>query len=378
MPRKAIIKAVKRLIVLPLLLLSLCVSDSFAAIDFFDGQYSELAVSARALGMGNAYIAKSNDSASVFYNPAGLGSVRSWKVHVSNVFVEWNKNWMNSAAGGKAIDVASNFPSGFSIDGQRTLNDSALEQPTFTRFSINPHVTMRYFSAGYLYSMKTRTQVRKDSTGNTLFEWADRTDHGPYVAGNISLFGGVLKFGAMAIALIRTESFGSQDYDTTVNLTDDDYKSGTLPLINGGVKLTLPIVALPTFAARFNNLNSATFKGSIGTVPDDIPNSIDVGFSITPKIGKMVDWHLELNYKDLNQKFPDLESIRRIQAGMEIGIARLIYFRTGVSDGFGSFGLGMRAKQLEVDIASYSIDLSDDDLRGKEDRRFTFSISTGI
>jgi hypothetical protein len=369
---------VKRLIVLPLFLLFFLATNAQAQLSFFDGQYSELAVSARALGMGNAYIAKSNDSASVFYNPAGLGSVRGWKVHISNVFVEWNKNWMNSAAGGKAMEVASNFPSGFSIDGQRTLNDSALEVPTFTRFSVNPHFTTRYFSAGYLYAMKTRTQVRKNAAGETLFDWADRVDHGPYVAGNISLFGGIVKFGAMAMALIRKESFGSQDQATTVTLEDDDYQSGTLPLINGGAKITLPIVGLPTFAARFNNLNSATFKGPIGTVPGNIPNSIDVGFSITPKLSNIVDWHMEINYKDANGKFPELATIRRIQAGMEFGIARIIYFRTGVSDGYGSFGLGMRAKKLVVDISSYSVDLSESDLRGQEDRRFLFSISTGI
>lgn len=366
------------IIIFPILLMTLAPSISRGAISFFDDRFSELAVSSRALGMGNAYIAKANDSASVFYNPAGLGSVRDWQVHVSNFFVEWNKNWMNVTSGGKMTEAASNFPNGFSIDGLRQNNDSSIGKPTFTRFSVNPHIMMRYFSAGYLYSMKSRTQLAEDANGDTLFEWADRTDHGPYMAGNISLFGGILKFGAMGMLLIRSESFGSQDYDETVEITDDDIKSGTLPLINGGVKLTLPIVALPTFAARFNNINSAEFHGPVGTVPSNIKNSIDVGFSITPRIANVVTWHMEINYKDVNNKFPELNSLRRIQAGMEIGISRIIYFRTGVSDGFGSFGLGMRAKRLQVDISSYSIDLSDDDIRGDEDRRFAFSISTGI
>lgn len=364
--------------ILPFLMSWLFASSGFADISFLDDRYSELAPSSRALGMGNAYIAKSNDSASVFYNPAGLGSVRDWKIHVSNFFVEWNKNWMNSAAGGKITEAASNFPNAFSIDGLRKNNETSIGKPTFTRFSVNPHITMRYFSAGYLYSMKSRTQLAEDDNGDTLFEWADRVDHGPYVAGNISLFGGILKFGVMGMVLLRTESFGSQDYAETVNITEDDQKTGTLPLINGGVKLTLPITALPTFAARFNNINSATFHGPIGTVPSNILNSVDVGFSITPKIANAVDWHMEINYKDATNKFPELSSIRRIQAGMEIGISRIIYFRTGVSDGFGSFGIGMRMKQLEVDISSYSVDLSDNDLRGDEDRRFSFSVSTGI
>lgn len=352
-------------------------SVSMAELSFFDGQYSELAVSARALGMGNAYIAKSNDSSSVFYNPAGLGSVRSWQIHISNVFVEWNKNWQSASSGGKLADAAGNFTEAFSIDGLRKISEASYNSPTYSRFSVNPHITTRYFSLGYLYAMKTRTQVVESVSGDQ-FEWADRTDHGPYVAGSFSLFGGVIKFGAMGMLLLRSESFGSQDYATTVDLQDDDYQSGLAPIINAGAKITLPIVALPTFAARFNNVNSAKFHGSAGTTPEKIKNSIDVGFSITPKLANVVDWHLEVNYKDVTQKFPDLAAVRRVQAGMEIGIARIIYFRTGVADGFGSFGLGMRSKRLEVDISSYSIDLTDDDLRGEEDRRFTLSISSGL
>lgn len=144
-------------------------SISVAELSFFDGQYSELAVSSRALGMGNAFIAKSNDSSAVFYNPAGLGSVRSWQLHVSNVFVEWNKNWQSASSGGKIADAAGNFTEAFSIDGLRKISEGSYDSPTYSRFSINPHITSRYFSLGYLYAMKTRTQVTEGATGD-LFE----------------------------------------------------------------------------------------------------------------------------------------------------------------------------------------------------------------
>ena len=50
-----------------------------AALDFEDHSFPELVTSARALAMGNAYICKVDDSWSAFYNPAGLGTVRSFQ-----------------------------------------------------------------------------------------------------------------------------------------------------------------------------------------------------------------------------------------------------------------------------------------------------------
>ena len=45
----------------------------------------EMNKSVRALGMGNAYTSIVRDSDSLFYNPAGLNSVKEWKLEVLTV-----------------------------------------------------------------------------------------------------------------------------------------------------------------------------------------------------------------------------------------------------------------------------------------------------
>ena len=57
-------------------ILFLVSSNAWSLIPFEDAIFPELAVSARAQAMGNAFIARTDDSAAAFYNPAGLGSVR--------------------------------------------------------------------------------------------------------------------------------------------------------------------------------------------------------------------------------------------------------------------------------------------------------------
>ena len=52
-----------------------------------------------------AFIAKVDDS-QVFYNPAGLGTVRKTHFHLTNFHVEVNSGWSSLGFGGKLTDVA--------------------------------------------------------------------------------------------------------------------------------------------------------------------------------------------------------------------------------------------------------------------------------
>ena len=90
------------------LLPTFVIGPCFAAIHFSDGVFPELVPSARALAMGNAFIARVDDEAAPFYNPAGLGTVRDWTFHVSNFLLEVNKGFAQeiTADGGDALDRA--------------------------------------------------------------------------------------------------------------------------------------------------------------------------------------------------------------------------------------------------------------------------------
>lgn len=349
------------------------------AIEFEDAIFPELATSARALAMGNAYVAKADDASAAFYNPAGLGSVRFPHLHLSNFHLELNKGWIDSSGGGKATDMPGNIVKGFSLDGQRQLLKDKPGLISHSRLHAIPNFTARYFSMGYLFSKRIRSTVI-DSNSATGFEYADRLDHGPYAALNLSLFGGVFKAGVSAIMLSRAETFGSANPQVNLNVADSAYKRGTGMILTGGAKLTLPITFLPTFAFTMHNMADKGFTMGVrdGGEPDKIKPAVDVGFSITPQIGQSTRIHLEANYKDLNKEYPDVASSRKVLLGAELDFARTFFIRFGYGDGFGSFGLGIKHRKLEFDLTSYAVDTTASSFRGKEDRRFAMSFSSGF
>jgi len=365
---------VKKLAVLAIFLFSF----TSQAIEFEDAVFPELASSSRALAMGNAFINKVDDASAAFYNPAGLGSVRFTHLHISNFQLESNKGWLNSATSGKASDALTKFPKAFSLDGTRELLLDHLGEISHSRFHALPNFTTRYFTLGYLFSFQQRAMIGKEA--GAQFEYAQRRDHGPYIGLNLSLFGGVIKAGATATLLNRKEAIGTADPSVKIDLRDSDYNQGTALVITSGLRLTIPITMLPTFSLVSHNSAQQDFSQTSGSAasPDGIKNTIDVGFSVTPQIGKSVRIHMEANMKDVSNLYPDVSSTRKILAGLEIDIARTFFLRAGYGDGFGSGGIGIKTQKLEFDLTTYAVDTTTSEFRGKEDRRFVIGFSSGF
>jgi hypothetical protein len=360
-----------------LLIAGLAFSANTFAIGFEDAVFPELATSARALAMGNAYVSKADDASAVYYNPAGLGTVRKTHFHISNFHFEINKGWINNATGGNVSDVFSNAMEAFDLNGHRKMLLENRGSINHQRFHFLPNFTTRYFSAGYLLSKRTRSTLGQDPAAQ--FEYADRMDHGPYAALNLSLFGGVFKVGASATYLNRKEVIGERDPNIDFAVRPEDTTKGSALIVVAGTKLTLPITFLPTFSAKMNNALQQEFKQqSSNGAPTEILNSLDVGFSITPQIGKVVRVNLEANYKDVTGKHDDVDTSRKVTFGAEFDIARRFFIRAGYGDGWGSGGIGIKSQHLEFDLTTYAVDATTNEFRGKEDRRYVISGSYGF
>lgn len=347
------------------------------AIGFEDGIYPELITSARGLAMGNAFISKVDDSNSAFYNPAGLGTVRNSHFHLFNVHLETNDDFLEVAGDGSGADsVASNLGKSFKMDGLRQLLVNNKGKMTHSRVHTFPNLTFRFFTVGYMVSKRTRTTI--EDTVGAQFEYADRFDHGPVLAANFSLWGGVFKLGATATFLNRTEAIGTAPADRTFELADEQYNKGHMAHITAGAKLTLPIALLPTLSGTLRNAGGTGFTHDGGPeAPGKIRQTADVGFSLTPYLGKNSRFHMEVNMKDTGNQYESAAK-RRVCVGAELDIVRTLFFRGGYGDSFGSAGLGLRVKGVELDITTYAVDTSTATFRGKEDRRYVFSLSAGF
>jgi hypothetical protein len=348
------------------------------AISFEDAVFPELATSGRALAMGNAFLCNVDDASAVFYNPAGLGSVRYPHLHFSNFSIETNKGAINTATGGTASNAFSNISKMMSVDGMRQLLLNSPGTIAHSRLHALPNFTSRYFSAGYLFAKRTRATVT-DPVSATGFEFADRLDHGPYAALNLSLFGGVFKAGVSTILLNRKELSTTADPTATAVISPNSYYKGIGLITTFGARITFPIALLPTIAATMHNGLDQEFGSASGAgAPTKSPRSFDVGMSITPQIGTSTRVHLEANLKDITMQNSGVSFARRLLMGLELDFSRVFYFRLGYGDGFGSGGLGVRSKKLEFDLTTYAVDTSSSSFRGSEDRRFVLSISTGF
>lgn len=348
------------------------------AIGFEDAVFPELATSGRALAMGNAYISKVDDASAAFYNPAGLGTVRYPHLHLSNFSIETNKGIMSAATGGNITTAFGNLSKVTSLEGMRQLLVKHPGTFSHSRLHALPNFTSRYVSFGYLFAKRTRAVVTS-ATSTTGLEFADRLDHGPYGALNISLFGGIFKAGASMILLNRKELTTIADPTATLVVSPNSYYKGSALITTFGTRLTLPIDLLPTFAATMHNGLKRPFTKTGGAgAPTTIPTSIDGGFSITPQIGTATRIHLEADLKDITMANKGVSFTRRLLLGMELDFSRVFFFRLGYGDGFGSAGLGAKTKKLEFDLTTYAVDTTASGYRGNEDRRFVLSISSGF
>lgn len=322
--------------------------------------------------MGNAFLCKTDDPWAIFYNPAGLGTIRKSSLHLGKFHMELNKGFLNLTEGA-AGDTLSKLVDNFSVDG---LADNLRARPdnlSHARLNFFPSFATRYFSAGYFFSQQARAALM-NSTAD--LEFAERRDHGPIVGLNFSIFGGVIKLGASAAYLNRREYQKDFAINDPVSIDDSDYKKGKALIVTTGTRITLPYQFLPTFAAVYRNSSSAEFKTE-STAPDKIKSTLDLGVSITPHLGRASRAHLEINYKDLSDEY-GVDSDRRLMAGIEFDAYRTYFVRFGYGDGYGSAGIGINGRSFSVDLTSYAINQSNQDFADREDRRFVFSFSAGL
>jgi hypothetical protein len=351
-------------------------SRSEAALDFEDHAFPEFITSARALAMGNAYICKVDDSWAAFYNPAGLGTVRSPQFHLANLHLEASSGLMNVVGDGPAYQIPGNYLNSYDPEEMRSALAEHQGKLAHSRVSLFPNFTLRGMTLGYLFSQRNRAIINKDAANQ--FEIAERRDHGPVFALNGSFFGGVFKIGASAVYLVRRDLYDFAGPNDPLTIDDSDYRFGKSLQVTTGARLTLPWNFLPTFAVVLRNATDNDFEAaSKGGLPDPIKQTVDVGFSITPQISNMSRIHLEVNLKDLNNSY-DTDPKRRLAAGMELDFNRRIFVRAGYGDGWGSGGLGVRSRTFILDLTTYAVDRSLNGFRETEDRRWVLSLSSGI
>jgi hypothetical protein len=190
----------------------------------------------------------------------------------------------------------------------------------------------------------------------------------------------VFKVGASATYLIRRDLYKDFGPNDAISISKADYQTGRSLQLIAGMKLTAPWEMLPTISAVLRNATDNNWEGTKSNnagSPEEIHQTVDLGFSITPQISKQTRIHLEVNLKDINDAY-ETDAKRRLGAGAELDFNRRLFLRAGYGDGWGSGGLGVRSRKFIFDFSTYAVDRSQDGFREQEDRRWVLSVSSGF
>jgi hypothetical protein len=338
------------------LLFILCFTLSAKAEELLESN-----ISARAMGMGNAYVSVVSDKDALFYNPAALQKIRgihltimdpylgadgqdvydtyqalSDSTSTSNAFATQlrqlygKKIWIGG--GGK---TAISLP-GFAAAGYGAFSGSAyLSNPAF------PNLNVKFFT-DYGFATGVGMQMAPGwSVG--------------LVGKRISRIGAAFPIGVSTLALLSSDS-----------LQNELNNRGTGYALDFGTSLTIPSPVSPTLSLVWKNMGWTTFTQDFGSyAPPMIKDEMIFGFSFLID-GPGVDIRHSMDLKYFNRY--DEQLGKKLHFGIEVDMT-VLSLRAGLNQGYYTVGAGIDLAFVRVDAATYGVELGE--YPGQhEDRRY--------
>ncbi len=184
--------------------------------------YDHLGNSARATGMGNAFVGVADDPSAIFYNPAGLARLKTW--HLSLLYDKKSKYGLTHnekpflAAGVVVFPIHSNFRAGASVCQKGSWSDpTQIVTNNIAQLSLSAqvnHQTYLGFSGKFLYNSNFGEKKGADFDFGILYhpiksfsvgivgENLLATDMRPEVADRSSFFGYSTRMGKVGLCYV--------------------------------------------------------------------------------------------------------------------------------------------------------------------------------
>ncbi len=325
----------------------------------------------RPLGMGDAFTALANDENAAFYNPAGLDSVKKGRVEPFPLTVEYSANTP------KLISDMSNIDTGNLPATTDTLR-KYIGKPQYVRASLFPNYTRRGFQVGVLAQAKFKGEVHQPSY--------------PYVDVNGGVDGaGVVAFSrgfdarqgkdrlSVGITGMFVQRNGISRRYTATDIADKNYdfsndlKTGSAFGFNlGAIYQFKKWPFKPAVGLAIQNFGDMDFGRDVGKVKQ----AINFGVSISDFIWKFPTT-IAFDYKDVAANLGgDKDKGKRVYLGAEIDLHKMFTVRTGLNQGYVSFGAELRIWVIKLAYARYSEEVGA--YAGqKSDERNVFLLSVG-
>jgi len=349
---------------------------------FADIVNNEWYSSVRALSMGNAVIAAADNPVdAMFYNPAFLAKIKQSQTSLELINPQIEMGLGNFSISKDTSDILQQRDLGKAAP----LLDSDRNKGSYFNTAFYPNISAQNFALGFLIRTETSAYVNGDSTE---LNYKSRYLMMPTLGLSAGLIGGRMKIGLAVRAIQITENdkkasqvsaasstqaanYGTVDFQAN---PDEGFGFG----LDAGMSLTLPWTALPTIGVVARNIGDTSFPNknppfySFGTGitsrHDSIKSTYDIGFSIAPKLGRGSTFLLAADYRDAMNRY-DVNTLRRVNIGMELSFNKHFYLRLGARSGYWAAGIGISGQKASLDFGSYADELHATDYQKIEDRR---------
>lgn len=323
-------------------------------------------VSARSLGMGNAYTAVVDNGDAIFYNPAGLARVSG---------IHWT-----------VLDprAAINSPENLQMSGELNTSDVAAMIDKFYGKRIwggiaggKSAIWLPYFAVAAYQNSEVGAYV--GSSPNTRLDLNYYFDYGGALGMAADLVPGFLSLGASVKYINRTGTISQIGPSTLAGVDAEKLKSemqrrGVGYGVDFGALLRFPGQVSPSISFVYRDAGITSFSHEDGAgPPTSIRSEMLVGaglkfdlplVTITPAIDfRYVNW-------------TGVATGLGINAGVEVSLP-LLDLRAGMSQGYYTAGAGIDLGILQIDAATWAVELGA--YPGQHpDRRYMAQVTLGF
>ena len=315
--------------------------------------YPHLYRGMRSLGMGGAYTAVGGDSEAIFYNPATLTDM-GFKLNLINPLVEVDKNAMDIATDAQdAMNISTE------IDRTNALIDlisKNMGKPLHVRAAVFPSVSVSNFTIGVLGQGGADARLHNPLSSSGAVEVQGGYEYGPVAGFSVGLPVTGLRLGLAGKYISRTsvnESFTINEIAAT-NFKIEDYQFTNSDFsLDAGLLYDLPFLPgiKPKVGVSVLNITDLDFKQG-----GKIPQTVNVGASITAKVPILTEIILAADYEDIGKAYEqDKSNWKRFHIGAEAAfLKRHLLLRGGLNQGYPTYGAEIDLWIIKAGYTFYS------------------------
>lgn len=341
---------------------------------------TEMYLSTRPLGMGNAYVAVADDENALFSNPAGIGyidkrdSSKSIIKSASFPNITFSTNSFTSNLIGIYFDSSQQYPS--NITGKAIANSSS-NDIVFSRLSLFPNIVIGRFQLGFLADVELNgfTTILSSPklsdfsssispiTYDRTFSIFYREQLGPVAGFSFQISKNIL-LGLGSRLMLRETIIDNIEENQNGPITPslqkaENNRNKTFGYaFDTGILIPFQNVLNPKIAVSFLDVGDTTYKAQNSTYSNEIEKmNIKTGVSINPNLSKNIGAIISIEANRINDsRINDRDKIStgcEISFGSHKGSKAPFSLRTGYGMRSLSAGMSLDLIFAALEMATY-------------------------